>query len=130
MREVDHRARNALSAVQSVLQLTRADDIVGYRDAVMRRVTARARAGFGPVHVLDPFCASGEPTSALNPLAPRDPATLDIAEDAAPIAKALVYDPPAKWTKRIGTKKQRRWSGIVSTIVIKRMGRLSRVFRG
>lgn len=58
------------------------------------RVTARARAGFGPVHVLDPFGASGEPTSALNPLAGLDPTSLDIAEDAALIAEALVYDPP------------------------------------
>jgi type IV secretion system protein VirD4 len=58
------------------------------------RITARARAGFGPVHVLDPFGASGEPTSAFNPLAALDPASLDIAEDAALIAEALVYDPP------------------------------------
>lgn len=44
MREVDHRTRNALSVVQSVLQLTRADDIAGYRDAVMGRVAALANA--------------------------------------------------------------------------------------
>lgn len=60
------------------------------------RITARARAGFGPVHVLDPFGASGEPTSAFNPLAALDPASLDIAEDAALIAEALVYDPPGQ----------------------------------
>ncbi|MNL08174.1 Conjugal transfer protein TraG [compost metagenome] len=48
------------------------------------------------MHVLDPFGVSGEPTSRFNPLAGLDPDSLDIAEDAALIADALVYDPPGQ----------------------------------
>lgn len=44
MREVDHRARNALAVVQSILHLTRADDIEAFREAVLGRVEALARA--------------------------------------------------------------------------------------
>lgn len=60
------------------------------------RIAARARAAHGPVHVLDPFGATGEPSSAFNPLAHLDPMSLDLAEDAALIADALVYDPPGQ----------------------------------
>lgn len=58
------------------------------------RIAARARARFGPVHVLDPFGVSGQPAAAFNPLAALDPFGEDLAEDAALIADALVYDPP------------------------------------
>lgn len=58
------------------------------------RIAGRARARFGPVHVLDPFGVSGQPTAAFNPLASLDPFGDDLAEDAALIADALVYDPP------------------------------------
>jgi PAS domain S-box-containing protein len=44
MREVDHRARNALSVVQSVVQLTRAPDIATYKEIVLGRVSALGRA--------------------------------------------------------------------------------------
>jgi len=44
MREVDHRARNALTVVQSVLRLTDATDIATFREAVLGRVDALARA--------------------------------------------------------------------------------------
>lgn len=44
MREVDHRARNALSVVQSIVQLTRASDIASYREIVLGRVSALGRA--------------------------------------------------------------------------------------
>jgi two-component sensor histidine kinase len=44
MREVDHRARNALMVVQSILQMTKETDIARFRDAVMGRVEALARA--------------------------------------------------------------------------------------
>lgn len=44
MREVDHRARNVLAVVQSILRLTRASDLAGYRDIVAGRVAALARA--------------------------------------------------------------------------------------
>lgn len=58
------------------------------------RITARARSGFGPVHVLDPFGVTGLPSAGYNPLASLDPNSLDIAEDAALLADALVCDPP------------------------------------
>lgn len=58
------------------------------------RIAARARARFGPVYVLDPFGVSGQPTAAFNPLAALDAFGEDLAEDAALIADALVYDPP------------------------------------
>lgn len=60
------------------------------------RVTARARAKFGPVYVLDPFGVSGQPSAAFNPLAGLDPDSPDLAEDAALLADALVHDPPGQ----------------------------------
>jgi PAS domain S-box-containing protein len=44
MREVDHRAKNALAVVQAVLRLTRAGDQTSYARAVEGRVAALARA--------------------------------------------------------------------------------------
>lgn len=44
MREVDHRARNTLAVVQSVIQLTKAPDVASYREIVMGRVSALGRA--------------------------------------------------------------------------------------
>lgn len=43
-REVDHRAKNALALVQSVLRLTRADTIEKYREAVDGRIAALSHA--------------------------------------------------------------------------------------
>lgn len=43
MRELDHRAKNALNVVQSVVQLTRADTIDDFTAAVRGRVEALAR---------------------------------------------------------------------------------------
>jgi PAS domain S-box-containing protein len=43
-REVDHRARNALALVQSIVRLTRADNIQSYIAAVDGRIAALARA--------------------------------------------------------------------------------------
>lgn len=43
-REVDHRARNALSVVLSLVRLTPGDDVRSYMDAVEGRVEAMARA--------------------------------------------------------------------------------------
>ncbi len=43
-REVDHRAKNALAVVQSVVGLTRAEDAAGFRAAVTGRIAAMARA--------------------------------------------------------------------------------------
>jgi type IV secretion system protein VirD4 len=60
------------------------------------RVAARARRRFGPVHVLDPFGASGLPSSSYDPAASLDPASPDLADDAATLADALVYDPPGQ----------------------------------
>ncbi|MHA6770292.1 type IV secretory system conjugative DNA transfer family protein [Sphingobium ummariense] len=60
------------------------------------RITARHRARFGPVHVLDPFGVTGIASSAFNPLDRLDPAGLDLADDAMTLADALVYDAPGE----------------------------------
>lgn len=44
MKEVDHRAKNALAVVQAIVRLSRADDPHAYSDAVQRRVEVLARA--------------------------------------------------------------------------------------
>jgi two-component sensor histidine kinase len=44
MREVDHRARNALAVVQSVIRLTTADTLAEFREVVSGRIEALARA--------------------------------------------------------------------------------------
>ncbi|MCR5878639.1 PAS domain-containing sensor histidine kinase [Phenylobacterium sp. J367] len=44
MLEVDHRARNALTVVQSMIRLTRAPSVEEFRDALAGRVDALARA--------------------------------------------------------------------------------------
>ena len=44
MREVDHRANNLLTVVQSLVALTRAGDVEGYRTALSGRVQALSRA--------------------------------------------------------------------------------------
>ncbi|WP_207482931.1 PAS domain S-box protein [Arenibaculum pallidiluteum] len=43
-REVDHRAKNLLAVVQSVVQLTRAEDIGAFKTAVRGRIQSLARA--------------------------------------------------------------------------------------
>jgi PAS domain S-box-containing protein len=43
-REVDHRARNALAVIQSIVRLTRAKSIDDYKNSVEGRITALARA--------------------------------------------------------------------------------------
>ena len=43
-REVDHRARNALAVVQSIVRLTRANSVEDYVGAVEGRIKALARA--------------------------------------------------------------------------------------
>jgi type IV secretion system protein VirD4 len=60
------------------------------------RITARARARIGPVHVLDPFGITGQPSACFNPLANFNAASLDLAEDVATLADALVFDAPGE----------------------------------
>ena len=60
------------------------------------RIAARARRRFGPVWVLDPFGASGQPSASYDPTAALDPRSPDLAEEAATLADALVYDPPGQ----------------------------------
>ncbi|UEM25067.1 PAS domain S-box protein (plasmid) [Skermanella mucosa] len=43
MREVDHRAKNALAVVQSIMQLSRSDDPAQFVEAVQGRIAATAR---------------------------------------------------------------------------------------
>ena len=56
------------------------------------RITARRRRSFGPVYILDPFEISGEPCARSNPLGGLHADSLDLAEDAATLADALVID--------------------------------------
>lgn len=44
LREVDHRAKNALALVQGIVRLSRADDAAGYSRSVQGRVEALAQA--------------------------------------------------------------------------------------
>lgn len=44
MREVDHRARNSLAVIQSVVRLTEASDPAAFRQAVHSRIEAMSRA--------------------------------------------------------------------------------------
>ncbi|WP_425987584.1 PAS domain S-box protein [Brevundimonas sp. TWP2-3-2] len=44
MHEVDHRARNVLSIVHSLTRLTRADDLESYKEILVGRINALARA--------------------------------------------------------------------------------------
>ena len=60
------------------------------------RITARHRARFGAVHVLDPFGVTGIASAAFNPLDRIDPAGLDLADDCMTLADALVYDAPGE----------------------------------
>jgi type IV secretion system protein VirD4 len=58
-------------------------------------VSFEARSRLGPVYVLDPFGITGLPQARYNPMDLLDPENADLAEDAAVLADALVYDPPA-----------------------------------
>ena len=60
------------------------------------RIAGRARRGFGPVHILDPFGVTGIPSAAFNPLDMLEPSGLDVAEDATTLADALVFDEPGQ----------------------------------
>ncbi|SHK46401.1 Type IV secretory system Conjugative DNA transfer, partial [Roseomonas rosea] len=46
------------------------------------RIAAKARRRFGPVWVLDPFGASGQPAACYDPAALFDPLSPDLADDA------------------------------------------------
>ena len=50
MHEVDHRARNVLSIVQSLARLTRADDLETYKEILAGRINALARAQTSLAH--------------------------------------------------------------------------------
>lgn len=58
------------------------------------RIAGEARERFGTVHVLDPFEVTGMASAAYNPLDRLTPDSLDLGEDAASLADALVMDPP------------------------------------
>ena len=60
------------------------------------RTTYEARRRFGPVHVLDPFGATGLPSASYNPLGRLSPDSPDLGEDAASLAEALVVDAPGQ----------------------------------
>jgi len=60
------------------------------------KIAGEARKRFGAVHILDPFGVTGRPASAYNPLGRLDAESLDLGEDAASLAEALVMDPPGE----------------------------------
>jgi type IV secretion system protein VirD4 len=60
------------------------------------RIAGEARKRFGAVHILDPFGVTGLPASAYNPLGRLSAESLDLGEDAASLAEALVMDPPGQ----------------------------------
>lgn len=60
------------------------------------KIARRARASLGAVRVLDPFNVVDNKTDAFNPLQGLDAASMDIADDVATLADALVYDPPGE----------------------------------
>jgi type IV secretion system protein VirD4 len=60
------------------------------------RISSWAKDRFGKVHVLDPFGVTGIPSSAFNPLDRLDPDDIDVAEEAATLADALVFDAPGE----------------------------------
>lgn len=60
------------------------------------KIAGEARKRFGAVHILDPFSVTGMPASAYNPLGRLDAESLDLGEDAASLAEALVMDPPGQ----------------------------------
>jgi type IV secretion system protein VirD4 len=60
------------------------------------RVAVQARLRIGPVDVLDPFGVCGVASAAFNPLDRLDEDSQELAEDAALLADALVYDPPGQ----------------------------------
>lgn len=57
-------------------------------------ITGDARLRFGPVFILDPFAMTGKPSSAFNPMGGLDPDGIDVAEEVATLAEALVFDEP------------------------------------
>ena len=66
------------------------------------RIASAARQRFGDVHILDPFGVSdtgkvsGPSSAAYNPLDRLAADSLDLSEDAASLADALVMDPPGQ----------------------------------
>jgi type IV secretion system protein VirD4 len=60
------------------------------------KIAGEARKRFGAVHILDPFGVTGLPASAYNPLGRLSAESLDLGEDAASLAEALVMDPPGQ----------------------------------
>ena len=60
------------------------------------RITYKARQGFGPVHILDPFGITGLPAATCNPLDRLHPGDPDLGDEAISLAEALVVDPPGQ----------------------------------
>lgn len=72
LREVDHRALNALSLVQSILHLSRTDSAEGFSHSVQRRVDALANAhrlladsGWTGAYIADLLSMDAEPTEYI-----------------------------------------------------------------
>jgi PAS domain S-box-containing protein len=87
-REVDHRAKNTLAVVQSVVGLTRAEDPASFRSAVTGRIAAMARA-----HTL--LAREGWEGAGLRELAAEELAPHLGAADGAP-ARVTLRGPPVE----------------------------------
>ncbi len=74
------------------------------------RVTARARAEFGPVLALDPFRVTGASSKAYNPMHAIDVDGNRFAEDAASLAEAIVADPT-------GDRDAAHWNGEARALI-------------
>ncbi len=92
-REVDHRARNALAVIQSIIRLTRAKSVEEYKDAVEGRITALAR-----VHAL--LSESRWNGADLSTLVSEELAPYRTAHGAGIITsgKAVSLEPPVAQT--------------------------------
>lgn len=102
LREIDHRAKNALAVAQSIVALTRADDPAAYAKEVNSRIAALARAhtrlaaeGWAAVDLRDlladglrPFGAVGLADQAMRIGLAGDPVALP-GDVATPVAMVM-----------------------------------------
>lgn len=90
------RAGKGVGTVIPNLLLTERSVLVIDPKGENAKIAGEARKRFGAVHILDPFGVTGMPASAYNPLGRLDAESLDLGEDAASLAEALVMDPPGQ----------------------------------
>lgn len=60
------------------------------------KITARARAKFGKVFILDPFEISGKENARYNPLSSLDANDPNLIDEVNALTDAIIYDPPSQ----------------------------------